>query len=381
VMLASSNELHLDAFKGHPDWPSFKGRMELVTAPYLLRVQDELTIYESQVPRSLTGQHIAPHALEVAATFAVLTRLEAPDPGHYPPQVRDVIASLTPVEKLRIYDTGEVPERLSQKEKKELRAVIHRLYEEHTTGDQYEGRYGASAREIRAVILNASQDRRFDHLSPIAVIDELRQLARARSSYEWLRREGERGYHDVDALLNELEAIFTRTLEEEVRGAMGLVRAGSHIELFERYLKNVSAWTKGEKLADPATGKLNPADEDLMNSVEQVLMSAHETAEDFRRGLIAQIGAYKLEHPDDDVDYALLFGGWMRKLNEDFHVKHKKGAERIETAFVRLLDDDFAGVDAKDLEQARRMRGTLHGRGYTDASARTVIAWLLRHRR
>jgi predicted Ser/Thr protein kinase len=295
--------------------------------------------------------------------------------------VRDVIASLTPVEKLRIYDTGEVPERLSQKEKKELRAVIHRLYEEHTTGDQYEGRYGASAREIRAVILNASQDRRFDHLSPIAVIDELRQLARARSSYEWLRREGERGYHDVDALLNELEAIFTRTLEEEVRGAMGLVRAGSHVELFERYLKNVSAWTKGEKLADPATGKLNPADEDLMTSVEQVLMSAHETAEDFRRGLIAQIGAYKLEHPDDDVDYALLFGGWMRKLNEDFHVKHKKAAERIETAFVRLLDDDFVGVDAKDLEQARRMRDSLHGRGYTDASARTVIAWLLRHRR
>jgi predicted Ser/Thr protein kinase len=381
VMLASSNELHLDAFKGHPDWPSFKGRMELVTAPYLLRVKDELTIYESQVPRSLTGQHIAPHALEVAATFAVLTRLEAPDPEHYPPQVRDVITSLTPVEKLRIYDSGEVPERLSQKEKKELRAVIQRLYEEHTTGDQYEGRYGASAREIRAVILNASQDRRFDHLSPIAVIDELRQLVKARSSYEWLRREGERNYHDVDALLKELESIFTRILEEEVRGAMGLVRAGSHVELFDRYLKNVSAWTKGEKLADAATGKLNPADEDLMGGVEQVLMSSHETAEDFRRGLIAQIGAYKLEHPDDAVDYALLFGGWMKKLHEDFHAKHKKGAERIETALVRLLDHDVVGVDPKDLEQARRMHENLLARGYTDSSARTVIAWLLRHRR
>ncbi len=381
VMLASSNELHLDAFKGHPDWPSFKGRMELVTAPYLLRVQDELAIYQSQIPRALSGLHIAPHALEAAAIFAVLTRLEAPNPDHYPDGVSDVVGSLTPVEKLHIYDSGDVPERLSQREKKELRAVAQDLYEEHTDGDQYEGRFGASAREIRAVLLNASQDTRFDHLSPIAVIDELRQLARARSSYDWLRREPSRGYGDIDHLLDELEDLLTKRIEEEVREAMGLVKAGSHIELFERYLKNVSAWTKGEKLADPKTGKLAPADEDLMGSVEVVLMSSTETAEDFRRGLIAQIGAYKLEHPDDDVDYALLFGAWMKKLNEDFHAKRKKGADRIESAFVRILDNDTRGVDAKDLEAAEQMRQRMHDKGYTDSSARTVIAWLLGRRR
>jgi serine protein kinase len=381
VMLASSNELHLDAFKGHPDWPSFKGRMELVTAPYLLRVQDELSIYESQIPRALSGTHIAPHALEVAATFAVLTRLEPPDPVGYPDVVRDVVASLSPVDKLKLYDTGEVPERLSQKEKKELRAVTQRLYEEHLHGDHYEGRYGASAREIRAVLLNASQDRRFDHLSPIAVLDELRQLVKARSSYEWLRRDPVRGFRDIEALLVDLEVMLTSILEEEIREAMGLVKAGSHVELFERYLKNVSAWTKGEKLLDPVTGKLAPADVDVMTGVEQVLMSSHETADDFRRGLIAQIGAYKLEHPDDDVDYALLFGSWMKKLNEDFYAKRRKGAERIEAAFVKLLDNDVAGVDPKDLEQARQMRQRLHARGYTDSSARTVMAWVLRRRR
>jgi predicted Ser/Thr protein kinase len=381
VMLASSNELHLDAFKGHPDWPSFKGRMELVTAPYLLRVQDELSIYESQIPRALSGTHIAPHALEVAATFAVLTRLEPPEPAGYPDGVRDVVASLSPVDKLRLYDTGAVPERLSQKEKKELRAVTQRLYEEHLHGDHYEGRYGASAREIRAVILNASQDRRFDHLSPVAVLDELRQLMKARTSYEWLRREPVRGFRDIEALLIDLEVMLTGILEEEIREAMGLVKAGSHVELFERYLKNVSAWTKGEKLLDPVTGKLALADAELMASVEQVLMSSHETAEDFRRGLIAQIGAYKLEHPDDDVDYALLFGGWMKKLNEDFYAKRRKGAERIESAFVKLLDDDVRGVDPKDLEQAQQMQQRLHARGYSDSSARTVMAWLLRRRR
>jgi predicted Ser/Thr protein kinase len=190
-----------------------------------------------------------------------------------------------------------------------------------------------------------------------------------------------RGFRDIEALLVDLEVMLTSILEEEIREAMGLVKAGSHVELFERYLKNVSAWTKGEKLLDPVTGKLAPADVDVMTGVEQVLMSSHETADDFRRGLIAQIGAYKLEHPDDDVDYALLFGSWMKKLNEDFYAKRRKGAERIEAAFVKLLDNDVAGVDPKDLEQARQMRQRLHARGYTDSSARTVMAWVLRRRR
>ena len=380
VMLASSNELHLDAFKQHPDWPSFKGRMELVTAPYLLRVKDELSIYESQIPRALTGQHIAPHALEVAARFAVLSRLEPPEPDNYPAAVHGVIKSLTAVEKMRLYDDGEVPERLSQREKKELRAVAQRLYEEHSGGDQYEGRYGASAREIRAVLLNAAQDRRFDHLSPIAVLDELRELVKARTSYEWLRRDSERGYHDPVGFIDQIETMLARDLEEEVREAMGLVKAGSHVELFDRYVKNVSAWTKGEKIADPLTGKLIAADEELMASVEQVLMGGGESGEDFRRGFIAQIGAWKLEHPDAAVDYQHLFGGWMKKLKEDFYAQRRTSVHRIEEAFIKLVDDDTVGLDAKEREQAEHMRASLQARGYTDASARLVISWLLRRR-
>lgn len=380
VMLASSNELHLDAFKQHPDWPSFKGRIELVTAPYVLRVSDELSIYSSQIPRALMGQHIAPHALEVAARFAVLSRLEPPDADNYPAAVSEVIKGLTPVDKMRVYDDGDVPERLTQREQKELRAVAHRLYDEHSGGDHYEGRYGASAREIRAVLLNASQDRRFDHLSPIAVLDELRELVKARSSYEWLRREPVRGYRDPAGFIDDIEEMLARDVEEEVREAMGLVKSGSHVELFDRYVKNVSAWTKGEKIADPLTGRLGPADEEVMKSVEKVLTQGGESGEDFRRGFIAQIGAWKLEHPDDDVDYQLLFGSWMKKLKEDFYAQRRGAVERIEGAFLKLLDDDVAGVDARDREQAQHMREALHARGYTDASARVVIAWLLGRR-
>ena len=42
VFIASANEKYLGAFKEHPDFTSFKGRMELVPVPYLFAVKDEI---------------------------------------------------------------------------------------------------------------------------------------------------------------------------------------------------------------------------------------------------------------------------------------------------------------------------------------------------
>lgn len=380
MMIASSNELHLDAFKQHPDWPSFKGRMELVTAPYLLRVSDEIKIYEDQIPRALTGVHIAPHALEVAARWAVLTRLEPPDPDTYPADVKKLVVDLSPGEKMRLYDDGSVPERLTQKERKELRQAAHLIYDEHAARDDYEGRYGASAREVRTVLLNAAQNHHYDHLSPIAIFDELRELVRARSTYEWLRREPVRGYRDAQEFVSLVEDIYVRDLDEEIRSAMGLVKSGSHVELFERYIKNVSAWTKREKLPDPATGRLMEADADLMKRVEDVLLAPQESPEDFRRSLIGQIGAHKLEHPDDAMDYELLFGTYMKRLNEDFYNQRRKAVQRLEQSFLKTLDGDDKGIDAKEREQVEAFRKTLYARGYNDSSARSAIAFMMKRR-
>ena len=111
-----------------------------------------------------------------------------------------------------------------------------------------------------------------------------------------------------------------------------------------------------------------------------MLLPEGEGTEDFRRSLIAQIGAYKLEHPDDSVDYELLFGSYMRKLNEDFYNQRKKVVERLERAFLRTLDGDERDVDPREREQVATFRKSLHARGYTDASARSAIAFLMTKR-
>src|SRR6202142_2321579 len=80
VMMGSANELHLDAFRDHPEFASFRGRLELVRVPYLLNAKSEQAIYDGLIG-SQARRHVAPHAIEMAAMFAVLTRMRKPDPS------------------------------------------------------------------------------------------------------------------------------------------------------------------------------------------------------------------------------------------------------------------------------------------------------------
>lgn len=380
IMMGSSNELHLSAFKEHHDWPSFKGRFELVTVPYLLRASDETEVYADQIPKALTGVHIAPHSLEVAARWATLTRLEPPQPERYPKNVQKLVEGLRPGEKLELYDSGVVPERFSQRERRDLREIAEDLHNEFADEVDFEGRYGASAREVRTLILNAAQSTKFDHLSPMAVLDELRALVKETSSYPFLRRDPERGYRDAKQFVLDVDTWFLKTVTEEIRQAMGLVAEGSHTDLFASYLKHVSAWTKKEKIENTKTGKLEPADESLMKEVENVLLADDEKADDFRRSIIAQVGAYRLEHPDDDVDYELLFGTYMRRLKDDFYRQRHSAVKKLEEQFLKVLDDDVKDIEAKDLQQVQTFRENLYALGYTDSSARQAIAFILNRR-
>lgn len=380
LMLGSSNELHLQGFREYPDWQSFKGRIELVRVPYLLRYSDELNIYKTQIPRALHQVHIAPLALEVAARWAVLTRLEAPRPDRYPEAVRDLIISLSPEEKLELYESGTVPERLSQKEGKELKTLISKLYSEYDDDLEYEGKYGASPREMRTLILSASQDARYDHLSPIAILEGIQNLLRERTSYEFLRREPARGYRDAEHFLQVVRKRYLADLSESLRASIGLIDTDSHKHMLERYIKNVSAWIKREKLYHPVTQKLVDPDADLMVQIEQVLMAGSESVEDFRRSMISQIGSRKLENPDMEIDYGELFRPYLKKLKDNYFEQQRRVVEVAQTAFLLLLDGSEAQLDAKEKHLAATLRKNLHDMGYNDSSARNAMAHLLKSR-
>jgi serine protein kinase len=378
LLIATSNELHMSGFKEYPDWPSFKGRIELIKVPYLLSSKDEEGIYQNQIPKALNGVHIAPHAIAMAARWAVLTRLEPPSVQKYPNSLQEIIRDLSPDEKLDLYDFGDVPLRLSQRQARELRAQIPELAHEYHNEANYEGRHGASPREVRSLILNAAQDSRFDHLSPGAVFGEIELLIEQKSSYEFLRREAIRGYRDAHFLLELVKRHYLRILEDEARTALGLYAKESYEDLFKRYINHVSAWTKKERLVDPLVGRSAEADGAFMNKIEAKFLAANESNEEFRRQLISQIGAYKLENPNLDLDYRLIFSSHLKRLKESVYAEQRDVVERIVAAFLRLMDGDKAGLDEREVNHALALKTGLLGLGYQESSARWAMAYYMK---
>lgn len=381
VLIASSNEKHLAAFKEIPDFASFKGRIELVRVPYLRRFKVEREIYDAQVNERTVGRHVAPHATRVAALWAVLTRLKKPIADRYPQDARPLIERLTPLEKLTLYQDGHAPERLSMQQAKELKRQAAALYEESDAYPNYEGRSGASAREIKTALFNAAQSPEHDCLHPLAVLKELHAICRDKSVYEFLQQEVVDGYHDHEEFVRVVEADYLDQVDHEVRDSMGLVSDQQYQDLFERYVQLVSSWVQGEKVANKVTGKSEKPDEGRMAEFEGYVMPRGEDANDFRKGLISSIGAHKIENPDGAVDYTRIFPDLFKRLRDHFFEERKRLLGRNVENILKFLSEDRGTLSAREQAQVRQTLDTLDKKyGYTDTSARDAVVFLMRKR-
>ncbi|MHB1847224.1 MAG: PrkA family serine protein kinase [Deltaproteobacteria bacterium] len=382
VLIASSNEKHLSAFKETPDFASFKGRIELVRVPYLRRRRVEQEIYDQQLARSNPGRHVAPHATEVAATWGVLTRLKKPIPERYGGELRDIVDDLSPHEKLELYDDGAVPDRLAMSQAKELRKHAEALWRESDAYPNYEGRAGASPRELKTAISNALQHPSYRCLTPEAVLEELVAICRDKSVYEFLQQEVVDGFHDHEELVRVVEQQVLGALDEEIRDSMGLVSEAQYRDIFERYVLHVSHWVKGEKLRNRVTGEFEPPDESRMTDMEAIFMPEDEDRADFRRGLIAAIGAFRLDNPDSEViEYARIFPDQFRRLRDHYFEEHKKQLRKNKENVLQFLAGDRGGMSPRELSQVEKMLATMTERyHYCQSCAKDAILFLLRKR-
>ncbi len=381
VLLASGNEIHLGAFRQHPEFESFRGRLELVRAGYLRSWRDEVKIYDAQIVPQVST-HVAPHATEVAARFAVLSRMRKPSPDRYPRELRDLITELSAFEKMDLYSDGRAPGRLDDDTAKLLRSAIHGLYTEtDTSAADYEGGGGASPREMRAVLLDAAQSRRYGYLSPFAVLDELEKLCERVSEYTFLQQERlPGGYHDHAAFREGILRTILDAFEDELRIVSGIVEETRYSELFDRYVTHVSYWVKGEQMRNPMTGAYENPDARLFAEVEK-LLGAADKPEQFRRSLISSIAAWAIDHPDDTVDNQRVFSDHLRRLREAVFAERRGALAKLCRDVVLLLREEGAGLDAERRRAAEQALGNLKSRyGYIDDSAADAAAMMLRHR-
>ncbi len=390
VMIGSSNDVHLNAFREHPEFPSFRGRFEFLRAPYLRSWIDEKRIYDAQIVPFIR-RHVAPHATRIAAQFSVLTRMRQPDAKRYAEALAPIVSSLTAAEKLEIYATANPPERLDGDAQKLLRANIRALYHESDSLLDFEGRSGVSPREMRALLLDAAQAPGSACLSPFAVLSELDELCKRTSEFDWLKERAlAGGYHDHKLFRDVVRSRLLDTLEEEMRGASGIVEEVRYTELFDRYIVHVGSAVKGEKLRNPHTGDFDTADERMMREIE-VLLGVKSKYDDHRKGLISMIAAWAIDHPGQKVVNAVVFPQQLRKLRDAFFADRRKAVAHLCRDLVVILRDRVSrGLSAEppmgnNLREEQRKNalaafGRLQAMGYCEHCALEGGSALLRAR-
>jgi serine protein kinase len=388
VMIGSCNEVHLAAFREHPEFPSFRGRFELVRAPYLRSHRDEQMIYDAQIA-PFVHRHVAPFATRVAAQFAVLTRMRQPDPKRYADHLAPLVSQLTALEKMDLFAQGTPPERLDSDAKKLLVANIAALYHETDSSVAFEGSTGVSPREIRTVLLDAAQSVDYACLSPFAVLVEIDELCKRVSEYDWLREKAQSGgYHDTRAFRDAVRARLLDAIEDQLRIASGLVDEARYSDLFDRYVSNVNVWVKGEKIRNNITGDYEAPDERMMREVEG-LLGVKGKNDDHRKGVISQIAAWAIDHPGQRVVNQVVFPELLRKVRDAVFSERRKALAGLVRDLVGVLrqrtsgeryEETGAGLREEQRRAALAAIDRLAGMGYCDRCALDAASAVLRAR-
>src|SRR3989344_5821735 len=94
VIIGHTNEPEYRRLQNNEYMEALRDRTMKIDIPYITELKEEQKIYQRDFnPDRIKGRHIAPHTIEMAAMWAVLTRLEEPKK-----------ANLSLIQKLKLYD-------------------------------------------------------------------------------------------------------------------------------------------------------------------------------------------------------------------------------------------------------------------------------------
>jgi serine protein kinase len=339
VLVGHTNSPEFLRLKSDQTMEALRDRTVKIDVPYLLRWSDELKVLEHHYCKDRIKQHIAPHTLEVAALWSVLTRLRDDKDG-----------KISLVEKAKLYDGRSLPG-WTEDSVKEMR-------------DKYpdEGMIGISCRYTQDKISNCLSSH-YDYINFFMVLNELK-MGLDHQSLINNQEDKSRYVHCIDLARKELDDI----LKNEVQKA--LVGDEKAIErLCSNYIDNVMAYINGTKISNPFTEQDQEPDERLMRSIEEKIDIPEVGADDFRRMLAGFIG--HLAHTGKEFKWdsnPQLKKALEAKLFEDTkdHIK------------LSALDIKGAAVVDKDIQEKidavkKRLIETY---GYNEQSATDVLTYV-----
>ncbi|MBI3057700.1 MAG: serine protein kinase [Deltaproteobacteria bacterium] len=274
VIVAHSNEAEWQKFKADHTNEAILDRIVVIKVPYNLRLSEEVKIYQKIIRHSDFHAHIAPHTLEIASMFAVLSRLQ-------PTNKCDLMT------KLKLYNGEEVVEkgRTKKVDFQELRETARR-----------EGMTGISTRFIMKALDNALSDNTEGNcINPINVREALISMVKEGDLPDDTRKQY------LEFLQDTLHKEYLEILEKEITRAFVYSYQEQAEALFQNYLDHAEAYVNKGKVKDRNTKEELSPDEGFMKSIEEQIAIIGSAADGFRQEVIAYLWA--ANRRGEKIDY------------------------------------------------------------------------------
>jgi serine protein kinase len=341
VILGHTNEPEYKKLQGNEMMEAFRDRTIKIDVPYNIRLSDEIKIYLKDFgPERVKGMHIAPHTIETAAMWAVMTRLAEPKK-----------AGITKLQKLKLYDGKSIPG-FTEDSIKELKEEAPR-----------EGMQGISPRYIQDKISNALVSHQAvveKAINPFMVMNELEGGLSHHSliTDEELKKE----YKEILAVVREE---YEDILKAEVQRAISADEDAIK-RLAANYIENVRAYTQHERVRNRYTGRDDEPDERLMRSIEEKIDIPDSRKDDFRQEIMNYIGALALDGKRFEYNTnARLLKALELKLFED-----QRDTIKLKNLVSSVVDDETQ--QKIDVVKQRLIKYF----GYNETSATDVLNYV-----
>ncbi len=336
VIIGHTNEPEYRKLQNNEFMEALRDRTVKIDIPYITKWNEEIKIYKKDYSRKkVKSKHVAPHTLEMAAMWAVLTRLEEPKK-----------ANLTLMQKLKLYDGKTLPG-YTEENIRELRKEAVR-----------EGMEGVSPRYVQDKISNALvDDRNPKSINPFMVLNELEGGLKHHSLIS--NEETKKRYRELIAVVKQE---YEDIVKNEVQRAI-CADEEAIAKLCANYIDNIKAYTQHEKVRNTYTGTDEEPDERLMRSIEDKIDIPESRKDDFRREIMNYIGALAIDQKmfnyktNERLYKALEF-----KLFED-----QKDSIKLTSLVSSVVDRDTQ--QKIDVVKQR----LINNYGYDDTSATDVL--------
>lgn len=341
VIIGHTNEPEYRRLQDNEFMEALRDRTVKIDIPYITKWRDEINIYKKDFnAKKLRGISIAPHTIEMAAMWAILTRLEKPKK-----------ANLSRVQKLKLYNGKTLPN-YTEDNVRELRKETIR-----------EGLEGISPRYIQDKLSNAivaAQQNNKGSVNPFMVLNELESGLKHHSllSNEELKA-------DYRELLQVVRQEYEEIIKAEVQRAISADESALQ-RLCANYIDNVKAYTQKEKVKNAFTGQDEEPDERLMRSIEEKIEIPESRKDDFRREIMNYIGALAIE--GKKFNYKMnerLHKALELKLFED-----QKDSIKLTSIVSSVVDKDTQ--EKIDIVKTRLIKDF----GYDEISATDVLHYV-----